>query len=53
MVSNIKTGKIMQYIWKYILQDGLCSASFQNYGEELFITFLGGNAPSPMAIVLT
>lgn len=53
MISKIKTGEIMQYIWKCMLEDGLCTASFQNYAEELFIAFLGGNTPSPMAIVLT
>lgn len=41
--KNIKKPrKIMQYIWKYILEDGLCTASFQNYAEELFIAFSGG-----------
>lgn len=54
MISKIKkTEKIMQYIWKCILEDGLCTASLQNYAEELFIAFIGGNTLSPIAIVLT
>lgn len=52
MIYKMKPGEMMLDIWKYILEYYLCAASFQNFAEEMFITFLGDNA-SPIVIALT